>query len=431
MPPASPTPTHTLLLLDLPPSLFCGIDLLAFTTPAKRTFHGLKHIPPGLHFFFISETASVSIRTGFWFQGPDAASSPNPTLTVRRWSNTSAALEAIPISKEDRSSGGGGGDGYRSKVEEVWEHGLSPYRQAATGASTTEATAAAASAEAVDAREGDWEGLIEHVTPEVLTHLLQDSRWEISSSSSMLRDRDHVPGLTPEETGLEERELGGLGIDLKRTWREGALGRERTEGAMDASWALGDVVERLGGGREEGKAGTKDDEGSNRWGDVVLGQMEACFIMVMTVANYSCLEEWKRCVGLVLKCKKAVDERQSFMEAFLVLLKRQIEKGEDVEGGLFDMSDEGGGLLKMWLMDFKRTLVQVFGEGGDSGVLERMEDLEVTLRKMYGWELGDEFARKGMVQLDDGEMIEMEVSDMHGVDEDGEYAPVVVDLENT
>ena len=333
---------------------------------------------------------------------------------MRRWSNETSALEAVPDEQLE---------GYWTKVNEVWERGLSPYRQSAGGGGGS--GGGGTEADAVDAREEDWEGLIEHVTPGVLTHLLQDSRWEISSSSSMLRDRDHIPGLTPEETGLEDRELGGLGIDLKRTWREGATGRERTEGATDASWALGNIVERVGQdeGAELGDTG--------QWGDVVLGQMEACFLMVLTVANYSCLEEWKRCVGLVLGCKKAIGEKQAFAGAFLMLLRRQIERGEDVERGLFDMSDEGGGLLKAWLRSFKRTIGQVFAETEGSDVKRQMEELEAALRKMYGWELGDEFARRGMVQLEDGEMIEMEVSDMHGEDEDGEYAPVVVDLENT
>ena len=146
---------------------------------------------------------------------------------MRQWSSETNSLEAIP---EEQAGG------YWTKVSEAWDRGLSPYRQSASGSSTE--------AETVDSREGNWEGLIKHVTPQILTHFLQGSRWEISSSSSMLRDRDHIPGLTPEETGLEEPELGGLGIDLKRTWREGAMGRERTEGAMDAGWALGDVGER-------------------------------------------------------------------------------------------------------------------------------------------------------------------------------------------
>ena len=308
-------------------------------------------------------------------------------MIVRRWDETKGSL--VPAEAEGQ----------------VWEDAkLSPYRQpSASGKDEMDEGAT-------------WQGLVEHVTPALLARLLRGEEWEISSSSSTMQDRDEIPGLSAEETGLEERELRGLGIDLRRTWREGAVGRERTEGARDYSWALGEVVEREG------------VQGGGGWGGVVLGQMEVCFLMVLTVGNYSCLEEWKRCVGLVLGCRKAVREREGFFEEFLELLGRQVDRFEDVEGGLFDMGDGGGGLLKEWLRRFQRTLKQVFQENEVEGVKASLEELLSKLKRIYGWDLGDDFVRKGMVQLEDGEMVELEVGNMHGEDEDGDYAPVVVDI---
>lgn len=255
----------------------------------------------------------------------------------------------------------------------------------------------------------------------LLGHLTQNEDWKITSASCAKEDRDEIPGLTAEDVGEEERNLGVLGIDLKRTWREGAIGRERTEAALDSSWALSDIVERWQ---------PRDREEKNEWGNVVLGQMEACFLMVLTVANYSCLEEWKRCVGLVLTCKRAVRGREEWFARFLVLLRRQMERCEDVEGGLFDLSDEGGAYLKRLLKGFKLTLGQVFGEAEGEDVKEEMGALEAFLKGEYGWELGDDFVRRGMLELEDGEQVEMELKDMEGEDERGEYAPVVVDLGN-
>lgn len=225
----------------------------------------------------------------------------------------------------------------------------------------------------------------------------------------------------------EEKELGMLEIDLKRTWREGAVGRERTEQARDRSWCLGDIVaqnvEYMGG---DGNLGEEQ-----RWASVILGQMEICFLMVLTLANYSCLEEWKRILALVLTCEKAVWERPRFFAGFFRLLKRQLERGDDVEGGLFDMSDDGGGFLKGLLKGFKRTLEQRKGaEGarGDGDVKEEFEEVEKWAREQYGWQLGDEFVRRGMLELEDGEMVEMETEEMEGEDESGEYAPVIVEM---
>lgn len=266
-------------------------------------------------------------------------------------------------------------------------------------------------------KEG-WAQMMGHVSPALLTRLLGDEDWRITTASCAPQDADHIPGLSPSESAFSERELCFLGIDLKRTWREGAVGRERTEGAIDRSWALEDVERRWKGESEGG-------------GDVVLGEMEVCFLMVMTVANWSCLEEWKRVLGVVLTCKRAVRGREEWFVTFLGLLRRQLQRGGDVEGGLFDMADEGGGYLKGLLRGFKRTLGAVFEEGEGEDLKEEMEGLEGWLRGEYGWELGDEtLLRKGMLELEDGEMVEMEMDSraVDGEEETGEYAPVVVEL---
>lgn len=387
--------TAAVLLLDLPPGILCGIDLLSFTTTAQ--FRGFKDVPSGWHFVFTSETISLSIRDGFWFHVPTTNTNPAP-LIVRKWDTSAGSL--LPCPDPER---------FRDRLPLLWEKNLSPYRQSA--------------GKEAKAETGDWAALTEHVTPRLLGHLTQNGDWGITSASCAKEDWDEIPGLSAEDVGEEERELGVLDINLKRTWREGAVGRERTEAALDSSWALGDVVERW-------QPWDRKEKENEEWGIVVLGQMEACFLMVLTVANYSCLEEWKRCVGLVLTCKRAVRERKEWFGTFLALLRRQMERCEDVEGGLFDLSDEGGAYLKKLLKGFKMTLGRVFGEAEGEDVKEEMEALEAFLKREYGWELGDEFVRRGMLELEDGEQVEMEVEEMEGEDERGEYAPVVVDLDN-
>lgn len=383
----------SVFLLDLPPGSLCGIDLLSFTTTAH--FRGIKDVPAGWHFVFSSETTSLSIRDGFWFHVPTQITDPVP-LIVRKWDVSSGSL--LPCANPES---------YRAQLPILWEKNFSPYRQSADKEAKPEM--------------GDWVGLTEHVSSRLLKHLTQNEVLNISSASCAKEDRDEIPGLTAEDVGEEERELGVLGIDLKRTWREGAIGRERTEAALDSSFALNDVV---------GRWQSQDHKQKEEWGDVVLGQMEACFLMVLTIANYSCLEEWKRCVGLVLTCKRAIREREDWFGKFLVLVKRQMERCEDVEGGLFDLSDEGGAYLKKLLKGFKTTLGRVFSETEGDDVKEEMQSLENFLKREYGWELGDEFVRRGMLELEDGEQVEMEMEEMDGEDERGEYAPVVVDLDH-
>ncbi|KAL8710183.1 MAG: hypothetical protein Q9225_007337 [Loekoesia sp. 1 TL-2023] len=409
----STPPTSTLLLLDLPASILCGINLLTFTTTS--TFLGIKNLPAGLHFLFTSPSPSLSLRDGFWFRIPEQSPSSPPTVLYRKWDPEHETL--VPCSEDEARNFVEQKGGWR----EVYEKYLTPYRQSASSSREN------------DNKEDAWPHLTEHITPKLLTHFTRRPEWSISSASSGVQDRDDIPGLSTQEVGTvigEEKELGLLGIDLKRTWREGAVGRERTEQARDRSWLLGDVV-----ARHAEQLGTGEDAGEQKlWQTVILGQMEICFLMVLTLANYSCLEEWKRILAVVLTCERAVWEKPRFFAEFLTLLKRQLERGDDVEGGLFEMSEDGGGFLKGLLKGFRRTLEQRKGaEGGeddddDDDVKGEFEELEKWVRQQYGWELGDEFVRKGMLELEDGEMVEMETGEMEGEDESGEYAPVIVEL---
>ncbi|KAI4166980.1 MAG: hypothetical protein LQ348_007743, partial [Seirophora lacunosa] len=259
--------------------------------------------------------------------------------------------------------------------KEVYEKHLTPYRQSANTDGEPQS-------------EDTWEHLTAHVTPALLTRFTQNPEWAISSASSGLQDRDEIPGLSAKEVG----------------------------DARDRSWVVGDVVARHTGGSAAGAG----DEGP--WESVILGQMEVCFLMVLTLANYSCLEEWKRVLAVVLTCEKAVWEKPRFFADFLRLLRRQLERGDDVEGGLFDMSDDGGAFLKELLKRFNRTLGQrrANAEGIDDDTTEEFQEVAKWVKEQYGWELGDEFVRRGMLELEDGEMVEMETGEMAGEDESGE-----------
>ncbi|KAL8916855.1 MAG: hypothetical protein Q9208_008312 [Pyrenodesmia sp. 3 TL-2023] len=425
-------PTPVILLLDLPPSILCGIartqglsadpkispDLLTFTT--TPTFHGIKSLPPGLHFLFTSPSPSLTLRDGFWFQIPPSSPPTPPPIPTYKWSPSHESLTPCPLSAAHAPITASGGP------QTFYEKHLTPYRQSAGTSSSS----------AQEAKEDRWEALTEHITPGLLTRFTRSEGWGLSSASSGVQDRDEIPGLSAAEVGGvvggEEKELGMLGVDLKRTWRDGAVGRERTEGARDRSWVLGDVVGKWGGGG--GGGGGSEGEGKDdgrSWERVVLGQMEVCFLMVLTLANFSCLEEWKRILAVVLTCEKAVWERPAFFASFLRVLRRQLERADDVEGGLFDMSDDGGGFLKGLLKRFRRTLEGKTTGGVVQGVddlKEEFGEVERWVREQYGWELGDEFVRKGILELEDGEMVEMETGEMDEEDESGDYAPVVVEL---
>ena len=323
----------------------------------------------------------------------------------------------------------------------------------------------------------DFTQITSHITPALLARLTASSSanqaWSISTTSCAAQDREDIPGLEPSDRNFspstpagssvttnrprtegeeaEEAETHFLLIDLKRTWREGAVGEERTRGARDRSWALRSVVSGSrdgsrgvddGGDEEEnyddqGKEGRNKKVNGNResreamtkekvWGSALLGEMEVCFLMILLLSNWSCLQQWRRIIELVLTSREAISEQKSFFASFLRLLRLQLQRCGDVEGGLFDVRGEEAGWLKNLLRGFRRTLMIM---DGVRGVKAEWKALEMWTRREWGWELSDSFVRRGMVDLEDGERVELEMDDMEGEDERGEYAPVVVELE--
>jgi A1 cistron-splicing factor AAR2 len=405
-------PAAIVLLLSLPPDTLVGIDLLSFDSAPR--FLGIANVPPGWHFLFTGATASLSVRHGTWFYVPEDTSPglksasglsqgpENYPLLMLEWSQAREELvyvaDAAEIGRWQRRLAQG---------DEELRKGLFPYRQPAGPSGFSQLTS--------------------HVSVGVPTRLAGSSDpadWTFTSASCAAQDRDEIPGISTEEAkagkfGEEEKELNFLGIDLVRTWRPGAVGRERTEGARDRSWALNDIVNR---------SAATDQGSEGGWGRELLGEMEVCFLMVLTLGNYSCMEEWKRILGLVLTCREIVKTQQPFFASFLSILLAQLKHCDDVEGGLFDVRDDGGGYLKKLLRGFKRILSDIFAAGGGEDVNEEMEELEAWLQGHWAWDLDGSFVRRGIIELEDGERVELEVDDLEAEEERGEYAPVVVDL---
>ncbi|KAL2836180.1 AAR2 protein-domain-containing protein [Aspergillus pseudodeflectus] len=200
------------------------------------------------------------------------------------------------------------------------------------------------------------------------------------------------------------------------TWREGAIGRERTEAARDRSWALGEIIQSV--------SSRPDDESEGE--TQVLGELQFTFLMGLTLMNYSCLQQWKRLLRLILTCRRAIVERASLMAEVLRLLLSQLKRCDDIEGGLFDQLGEGAEFLRKLLKAFRTALYETLEDVEGSPVQAEFERLESWVKNEYDWELNrDAVLRKGTLQLEDGEEVEMEMIE----DEEDDYAPVIVDLD--
>lgn len=399
--------TAAALLLNLPLQALGGIDLLSFTTTPK--FQGIKDIPLGFHFLFTGSTSSLSVRHGSWINvkstGHGQTNRP-PDLFIKKWDAASESL--LPETSTAQTLH------WRANLGSIWRENLTPYRQSATDPSSSSTSAPKAEFES-----NDWRQLTDCISDAMLIRILgpDPNHWTLTSASSAKVDIDDIPGISAAEgRSLDERELLFLPIDLKQTWRDGATGRERTEAAKDRSWYLVDLVskhcESGGGGWEE-----------------VLGEVEFCFLMVLTLNNYSCLEQWRRLLSLLFTCRDAVTRDPEFFVRFIATLRLQLQHCDDADGGgLFDLSDEGATFLKPLVVRFKKTLEELPGSGKQD-VMDELEDLQDYLQDTHGWRFQQGlFTRSGLVTLEDGEEVDMDDLTHDEDDEWGEYAPQVVDL---
>ncbi|KAK5718474.1 hypothetical protein LTR15_008204 [Elasticomyces elasticus] len=389
--------SSALLLLDLPEKALAGIDLLAFTTTPR--FKGIKALPPGLHLAFVGANTAFSERHGIWFnihQGTIEAGLP---LVIARWQSSSESLVAVTDEAEHLK--------WRANLGGIWREGLTPYRQ--TTANTTDD-------DGEQEELIDWTKLTSHITDALLSRVTNShTHWAFSSGSSAKRDLEDIPGLERSNIdGLQsDKVLTFLPIDLKQTWRPGATGRERTEAAQDRSWALNDLIERhcISGNMME-----------------IVGELQFCFLSVLTINNFSCFEQWKRILTLLFTCRSAIATRSDLFVQAIRALTLQLQHCKVADTGLIDLADEGGSLLKSLLTRFRTGLEQLQGSLGVQDVVDELDDLEDYLRAEHGWQFGGVFAKSGVLELEDGEQVHMETTAFDEDDETGEYAPQVVNL---
>lgn len=385
----------TLLFLDFPPKTFLGIDLLSFNT--SPNFHGIKEVPPGIHFVYSGTDAFLSIRHGLWLN----LTTP---LSIFRWNPEEETFFFAPPSNE------------------LTQQAAStlPSRNLVDYGALVDATQSQSAFQSQTL--SDWPLLTSHISLKTLTRIFPStaSTFAISSISSCPADssHEHIPGLSRSDVtstfdSLHESPLNFLPINLKQTWPADAVGRDRTDAARDRSWYLSHLMEGLlPAPHARGKAAGE-----------IVGEVQLCFVMVLTLGNYSCLEQWKRVLGVVLTCRRAVGEVEGFFVEVLRILRLQLGHCEDVEGGLFEFEGGGGGWLRGLLRGFKGTV----GEVGSTGLVEEMSEIEDLMREVYGWEVESAMLRRGVVELEDGESAELSMEGADEEDEMGEYAPVYVE----
>ncbi|RUS22037.1 hypothetical protein BC937DRAFT_90589 [Endogone sp. FLAS-F59071] len=221
-----------------------------------------------------------------------------------------------------------------------------------------------------------WQRLTDKITPLLLSRVLPQGG-RVS----------HLPDRGGEDTDREEG-VAFAAFDLRKSFPPGAAGVEVTRWSLDKSWLLGKMMDGVWGSDPKN----------------ALGELQLAFACLLFAQNFSGLEAWKRTVGLLCGCKEALVERTELFVEFTNVLQTQLE--ECPPDFFHDILSENNFLtheLKTFSRNIPRTTPRLRA---------RFESLRMFVKRRFDWDIGGE----ARAEEEDEE------------DEDGEYAPVVVEM---
>lgn len=254
----------TLCLEDVPEGSQVGLDLHSWQTGPN--FRGLRAISDGVHCLHLAINGIVTTKYAAWLD------LKGTEVVAYKWDSKAEILVQIDASY----------------------------------AKDTGTINAMFLLEFPDEVDRDWNPLANHLSSTLLRAIVPVGEVVGSTTSSNTDQTASDLSNLGTSTFPEEAEFNFLPIDLKRSWRVGALGREVTEMSLDKSWLLTDSIDRIGGQAN------------------FLGQFQFCFVSVLLFTSITAFEQWNTMLRLVCTSKIAIVPLGSFFASFVALLQVSI-----------------------------------------------------------------------------------------------------------
>ncbi|PNP40981.1 hypothetical protein TGAMA5MH_06848 [Trichoderma gamsii] len=397
-----------LLILDLPEVSLVGYDAVSFTA---KHFGGIRDIPAGPHFFWVTHPDSGSVRTGFWI-----ISSGINQVHVLQWDKfTETILE--PSRAEAR---------IQVDNLESFHDKLVPYHDPSSVNSDPMKMESSVDQDSKE-KLRMWKQLTTNVTERVLNRVTgqRANSWHVDTT-------DRVKGavLLAAEMELERRlsnhllqsrELNFSFPQSSKTYTAEALGADRTLAATDATPYMEFIMTALG------KELTDDD---------VVGELQFAFIVGVHLGNDACIQQWwHMVVKLILKAYLLPEYYPILASKLLQAIASQIRYSSEWLGeSILDYGSSNSHDMRLALIVYKRRLEEVLERLGKEASVDQIKvsnsfaKVEVEVVGL-GWDLYGDYLRKGKVTMEDGEEVELEMAELQAEDERGEWAPEVVQLD--
>lgn len=427
---APPLDGDIFVILDLPPNSTVGCDARAINTGASG-FKGIRDIPPGPHFVWVSEPSALS-RCGYWFVAQDGG-----RVRVKQWDKYNEVL-AEPASKFELRD-------HRDNVASLhpqlvsFKHGSDPASGPAAGAGSDDDTAQLWS----QLTSGISEGLLARVTGRT-----DASEWLVATSDTAQGEAS-FPQTTTQlyKAVVGPRELEFLfpegDVDLTA-----AAGSQYHDHQANAS---ADADANTNAGPPDTSAEILrlvDTPGTGISEADVLGELQLTFLTGLHLSNLSCVDQWWHLVlKVVLRAHRLALLRPRLAAALVRTLHAQMVYDERyiAGGGAEDAKDEGTSILdivpgnkrklRRALALYRRRLDELLldlprdrATAEQGAVGKAFGELEAWFWK-FGWDL-----RTGGVGEEErngtgGQGRKVGRHDDDNDDDDDDYKPVIVDLD--
>ncbi|RFU73599.1 hypothetical protein TARUN_8651 [Trichoderma arundinaceum] len=397
-----------LLILDLPEVYLVGYDAISFTA---KHFGGVRDIPAGPHFFWVTHPDSGAVRTGFWI-----VSSGAHQVHVLQWDKFAETV--LEPSRAEALIQAENLDGFHDK--------LVPYHDPASVNSEPRRLAAPAE-QASNEKLKMWKQLSGNITERVLVRVTgqRTNSWHVDST-----DRVRGALLLAAEMELERRfsnhllqsrELNFSFSQHSKTYSADALGADRTLAATDATPYIMSVMS------------APDRELSD---DDLVGELQFAFIVGIHLGNDACIQQWwHMLLKLILKAYLLPEHRPLLAAELLQAIAAQLQySSEWLDESILDYGGSNSQELRLSLIIYKRRLEEVLESLGTLATNDQLT-VGTAFAKVesevvgLGWDLHGDYLRKGKVMMEDGEEVELEMAELQAEDERGEWAPEVVELD--
>ncbi|KAJ4392045.1 hypothetical protein N0V93_005666 [Gnomoniopsis smithogilvyi] len=409
------------LLLDLLPNSTVGCDAKAMGTGTSQ-FQGIRDIPPGSHFIWVSEPNAMS-RCGYWF----LATPQRQQVRVKQWDKFNEVLVTPASEFEARDM--------RDNVAQLYPQ-LIPY---GTDGSSSQARTSGKDDDAALL----WRQLTACISEKLLARVTGKNKpdvgeWLVDTSDSAAGEDGFPRTKTTTQT---YQTLVGTG-ELNFLFPEGDVDLHTATGldedlVPDTSMDILRLLDTPGTGVTEAD---------------LIGELQFTFLTGLHLSNLACIEQWWHLLlKIFLRAHKLVNLRPGLSLAFLTTLHSQMvynetyispnNSSDDAEpqheyggtGGatsLLDVIPGNKRKLRQALTLYKRRMNELLlnlpgglltSEQGQVG--KAFVEVEEWFWKL-GWDLRTDYVKGEKDGKDRG------ADDDLPYDEDDEYKPVIVDLDD-